>query len=721
VRKGYEMDQIGSNHEEGQLLNVRKSQLYDNHLADLKSSGLNDATIRDSGCFSATRHEVKAILGFDCGSSGLVFRYDSNGCSRVKPDVPMQSNGGRPGKYLTAKGKPNRLYIPPNLKPLALQDVSIDLIVTEGEKKGLCGNQYGFPTVSLPGVSCFVKRAESGESVPIPCLNLIEWKGRRTFIVYDSDASLKPEVRKASMRLRDELKSRSAAVFIVRLPEGPDGEKWGLDDFLLHEGPEALRERLKETCKGNYAEAADESWRPWWELGKSGRSFQPGILADIFAQTREAEENWAKWRQEGKPVSLARQDIECVTEGASVSYAGGDFWVYGPKAPGVWRALDREIIERWVTRIVKTNVVRASNVRGVMDLLRGLAYRNLSDFNADTSYLNVENGMLDLNTFELAPHRKGDLSTMQLEMPYDPLADCPRFCKFLDEVIIDEGGKPDIEAQRVVQEFAGYTLTTDTRHEKALLLLGEGSNGKSVLLRILEMIVGSRNVCSVPLEQMSNQFQLAELHGKLLNVAAEISARGSTPVNADMFKQLVSGDLIQASKKYHPPFNFHPTAKHIFAMNDLPRIYDTSHGFWRRILVVKFWRTFSEKEQQKDLHERLASEAPGILLWALAGLAALREQGRFTEARSVMLETDQFRQQSNPVSAFVGECCEVGDPEAQVSTSDLFNKYRSWADDNECKPVPSNWFGRHLGRHDERIRPFRNQGARGWEGICLTQ
>ena len=695
-------------------------RIYDNHLADLKSSGLNGTTIRDSGCFSATRQEVKAILGFDCGSPGLVFPYEPNGYARAKPDVPMQSPGGRPGKYLSAKGSPNRLYIPPNLKPSVLQDASKDMIATEGEKKGLCGNQYGFHTVSLPGVYCFMTKSESGESVPTPDLNLIKWEGRRTFIVYDSDASLKPEVRKASMRLKDELKSRGAVVFIVRLPEGPDGEKWGLDDFLMHEGPEALRERLKETCQGKYAEDVDENWRPWWKPGKARPSFQPGILADIFAQSEEAEADWEKWRQEAKPVSLARQDIECVTDGTSVSYAGGDFWVYGPKAPGVWRVVDREVIERWVTRIVSTSAVRPSNVRGVIDLLCGLAYRDLSDYNADTSHLNVKNGKLDLDTFDLVSHRKEDLSTIQLDISYDPTADCPRFQRFLDEVIVDEVGNPDREAQRVVQEFAGYTLTTDTRHEKALLLLGEGSNGKSVLLRILEMLVGSCNVSSVPLEQMSNEFRLAELYGKLLNVAAEVSSRGSNPVNGDMFKQLVSGDLIQASKKYHPPFNFHPTAKHIFAMNDLPRIYDTSHGFWRRILVVKFRRTFSEKEQQKDLHERLASEAPGILLWALMGLAALREQGRFTEARSVLRETEQFRRESNPVSTFVEECCEVGDPEARVSTAKLFEEYRTWAGRNEYKPVPSSWFGRHLTRHDSRIRSEKIQGARGWKGIRLV-
>ena len=135
--------------------------------------------------------------------------------------------------------------------------------------------------------------------------------------------------------------------------------------------------------------------------------------------------------------------------------------------------------------------------------------------------------------------------------------------------------------------------------------------------------------------------------------------------------------------------------------------------------MIRFRRTFQEQDQDKDLAEKLERELPGILNWALAGLAALREQGRFTEAPGVLAVTEEFRRESNPVSGFVEECCDVGDPQAWTASSDLYEAYRSWAEVNGVRAVSSGWFGRNLSRLDARIRNGKGKGDRGWEGIRI--
>lgn len=490
--------------------------------------------------------------------------------------------------------------------------------------------------------------------------------------------------------------------------------KIGLDDFLLKCGAEEFR-KLQKAARPPVVEGSD--WRPW---KNAKRTLNPGILADALAETSGSLERWQKWEAQGCPVGFAKAELTTITGGASIIYSAGVWWIYRNSQPGVWVEVEQEVILGWITNIIGVESVRGTTSKGVKEILQSLAYRELKTFNQNNARLNLKNGVLNLNTYKMEPHSKEDFSTIQLNVIYDDTAECPRFLQFLNEVLIAEDGTPDREAQCLVQEFVGYCLTADTRFEKALMLIGEGSNGKSVLLTVIEELIGEGNISAVPLEQMNNEFRLAELHGKLLNLCAEVSSRGRNPVNADVFKQVISGDLIQASKKYQPPFNFHPTAKHIFAMNDLPTIYDTSHGFWRRLFVVRFRRTFSEKEQDRGLIDKLRAELPGILLWALSGLCALREQGQFTTARTVEAETANFRRQSNPVSTFVEECCEVGNPEWWTPSATLFTKYKTWADVNELKKTNSVWFGRHLSRHDYRIKQAPTRDEKGWSGIKLA-
>jgi hypothetical protein len=222
--------------------------LKDAHLFDLRRSGLSDETILLSRCHSASADEVKSILQLDVGP-GLVFPYPgvltSNGqpFCRVKPDQPPIING-KPAKYLTPIGEGNHLYIPPNVSQRVLADISVPLILTEGEKKSLKGSQEGFPTIGLSGVFCFKDKHHN----PIPDFNKISWKERLVYAGFDSDIISNPMVRLAEWQLGAALYSKGALNAPLRFPHGRDGRKVGLDDYLILYGPEQLITLMAE-CK----------------------------------------------------------------------------------------------------------------------------------------------------------------------------------------------------------------------------------------------------------------------------------------------------------------------------------------------------------------------------------------------------------------------------------------------------------------------------------------
>jgi hypothetical protein len=150
---------------------------------------------------------------------------------RVKPDVPPIGDNGKPAKYLSPKGAANRLYVPRGVE-LVFKDASIPLYVVEGEKKAQKAAQEGLKCIALAGVWCWKTKGEDGESRPITDLDLIEWKNRVVYIVFDSDAVQNPKVRDAEQALAEELTRRGATVRAYRLP-GTREKKVGLDDYLL--------------------------------------------------------------------------------------------------------------------------------------------------------------------------------------------------------------------------------------------------------------------------------------------------------------------------------------------------------------------------------------------------------------------------------------------------------------------------------------------------------
>lgn len=216
------------------------ARLLPHHLADLRRSGLSDDTILRSGIFSAPEAQVREILGYGCGVGMVIPYYDLlNGAGPVLYRIRLDTPGPDGKRYRTPKGARNRLYMPLILDPAKVTDPTVPLYLVEGEKKALKAAQEGLVCLGLPGVWSWKTRA-NGKSHPIPDLDQIHWRNRTVTIVYDSDLAVKEPVQFAEFRLAQELRARGARVLALRLPSDPQGEKVGLDDFLVKHSVEAL-------------------------------------------------------------------------------------------------------------------------------------------------------------------------------------------------------------------------------------------------------------------------------------------------------------------------------------------------------------------------------------------------------------------------------------------------------------------------------------------------
>lgn len=328
-----------------------------------------------------------------------------------------------------------------------------------------------------------------------------------------------------------------------------------------------------------------------------------------------------------------------------------------------------------------------------------------------TSVLNLANGLLDWRTGELKPHDPEVISTVQSPVRWDADAACPAIDRFLSEVL-----PPD--ALELIMEIAGYVLYPGNPLRRAILLLGPGRNGKSVLLGILRALVGEANVSAVPLQALAeNRFAAAELFGKLANISGDLDARAIR--NTDLFKMATGNDAILAERKYGDAFSFVPFATFVFAANEAPISSDQTDAWFDRWLVVPFDHRIPDESVDPHLPLRLTAprELAGLLARAVPALRRLIARGRFTMPASVEAAGERYRDKLDTVRGFVSESCTVH-VEAWVPRPALYKHYREWCSNSGRLPVSAEKFNEHL-RASYLVEETKRRGTWGWAGVGL--
>jgi putative DNA primase/helicase len=289
-------------------------------------------------------------------------------------------------------------------------------------------------------------------------------------------------------------------------------------------------------------------------------------------------------------------------------------------------------------------------------------------------YLTLQNGLFDLNSYELVPHTPDIFTTNLLPYDYNPEAKCPRFLQYLDEVFM--GDRETIEC---VQEAVGYTFYKSIPKPALFCLIGGGGNGKSVFIDTLMNLCGAENASTISLNMLSNEYYLLDLFGKMINVSSETPTKKL--LNTNLLKAVTAGDTVTARKPYEGPTKFRPFAKHFVAMNEAPVIEDSSHGMWRRLYIINFPRRFRESEMDVFLTEKLKHELSGIFNWALLGFRRLRDRSfRFDESSTMKASKQDYKAKSNSALSFAAEYLEKASPDDSLRFKDVYEMYESYSE-----------------------------------------
>lgn len=387
---------------------------------------------------------------------------------------------------------------------------------------------------------------------------------------------------------------------------------------------------------------------------------------------------------------------------------------------GVWRRLEERAVKNLVQNFIKSkrrNITKTT-VDSINDLFKNAMFKENHKFDVGPQEcVNCLNGELSLvdGKWVLGAHNREHYRITQIPVLFDEYAKAPRFIRFLDEIFA--GDHDSQEKQQAILEMMGYTLMAHCRHERFIILVGSGANGKSVLLAVLEMLVGIDNIAGIQPSQFSNKFQRAALQSKLANIVTE-TKQGEIIDDASL-KAIVSGEPSTVEQKFRDPFTMRPFATCWFGTNHLPSTRDFSDALFRRALIILFNAVFKPELGNCDpsLKEKLQNELPGILSLALGAYAKALKDG-FTIPESCQKAREEWRIEADQVAQFVEDRCERI-PISREYSAGLYQRYKLWTQDNGVQnPLSFKSFRERLTRLG--FKPARdNTGARMVSGIKL--
>lgn len=332
------------------------------------------------------------------------------------------------------------------------------------------------------------------------------------------------------------------------------------------------------------------------------------------------------------------------------------------------------------------------------------------------SWINFQDCMLDVNTMQKMPHDPKYFSINQVPYCYEDIEKAPKgkeIEQFLNSMI------PDKDDRKMFLEFSGLAKTTDTSFQKFLVLLGAAGNGKSVLIRLIEVSTGKMNTSNVAMQNLEKRFATSNLVGKTLNACADLSEDAME--DCSNIKQIVGEDSLMAERKGENAFSFKSYTKLVFSTNMLPMVKnEKTAGFYRRMLVLKINKpTIQDSDVDINFFEKLENE---ILYFCKISIDALHEayqRGTITISENSKKAVNQLRKDSDVVQAWIDDNCITG-INLRIERTEAFENFKKYCEEEERQILTRNGLFKTL-RGKNYTQTTDAKGKRYFIGISIKK
>ncbi len=431
------------------------------------------------------------------------------------------------------------------------------------------------------------------------------------------------------------------------------------------------------------------------DLNAAHRDYLKSIQADSDA--RVSIESWLA--EETMRVFFAKGD--------HLMFVAGTPWRYHK---GVWSMTDKDFIAHRVWLVIQKLMAGAKGAPSALkdmvqesdrtDFLNALtnavcgmvvkmqAVDSAQDplhlnRSSNESVMNCTNVELwfDEGTFEVREHDAANRFTNQVSAVYDPDSESPEWDKALKRLFRDTSDPEGMV--RHLHEVMGYLVQSSRDLAAWVLFHGVGANGKSMVTRVLQHLMGPRASVSLDLAELGrDRHAAAGLVGKLMLLEDDFREGAKLPDG--IMKKLSESKTLTANPKYGQQFEFVSRASPVVLSNHWPQTSDLSHGLTRRAQVFDFNTVIREEEMDHGLFGRIANnESSGVLNHLIRGWCRVQKRGGFKPPVDCLKARDVWLSNRNALASFLHDHLQVtGDEEDRAAASDVWEAFQFWCMDN---------------------------------------
>lgn len=513
------------------------------------------------------------------------------------------------------------------------------VFIVEGEKDVGTLASIGYAATTAGGVSDWKKEFAQ------------HFRGAKVVILPDNDEP----GRNLAERIKKDLRNIAAQTKVVITSQV---EKGDVTDYLKENTASDLKD-LINSVPYNYAD---------WIVTKN--DVPSKINADKLAYSISKNLNYVMLKRQGYDVS--------------------DFYTY---ENGVYNKCSKQEFKSYIKSYIPIGLASDATLNNIYNLV-GASGNNVYEFddaNSDENIINLQNGILNLDTGKLEQHSPNVLSTLQLNCKYDEQAQAPVFMKYVNKLCSDADGKLNEQKLNLLQEWTGLLISNIAvnRVKKCLVLYSAlGNTGKTVYLNTISLIIGGEHTINIPIQILSDRFAISDLYGKRLDVIGDQQA--DDIYNSSGFKQLTGGDRVKVEFKGKQSFDWVFRGGIVISCNDLPCFRDDKGGHvFERISILPCDSQVSAAERDSRLIDKIAKETDGIFQWALAGLYRLINNNfQFTKCQASENIMNEYRANIDTLYRFIDECYEItGDVSDKIKKSKFEDVYSMWCTKNEYTAI----------------------------------
>ena len=299
----------------------------------------------------------------------------------------------------------------------------------------------------------------------------------------------------------------------------------------------------------------------------------------------------------------------------------------------------------------------------VINKIKVKTYKSITSFDKDPRLITINNGILNIITGEVRDHTPNHYSRILIPVTYtepefediEDNLDDTLFLKFLKNSFTVDGKFRNEDFETVIEIMASFLIRQNI-DQKAFMFLGHGENGKSVLMGVIQTILGANNVTNTPLQKLVHDaFMMERLHAKLANIFSDIES--DELYKTGELKALVCDEPITVQQKHKPAYDMQPLIKLLFSCNLFPKTKDQDHGFFRRWIIVEWLRNFeNDPDKIDDLKNKICNNQEEInkVFSSLIPIARmLWNNQKFTHTKPEKEIKKMWLENSNPLESWI--------------------------------------------------------------------